>query len=245
MAYNRGMDERTASAGPTRDPARIMLVTAAAGYVHQSIPTVWRALPEIAREAGTETGRLEVATILRDVADLGGLSAATLAEHDVLCFVHTSGTLPFSEAQRQAILDFVAAGHGFVGVHGATTICYEWVEYGAMLGVQFKSHPPAATFIVTVEDHEHPSTRALPSAFEVRDELYTFRTSPRETAHILLSAAPGSLDLGRDLPLAWTKPHGDGRVYYNALGHFDEMWDDLAFRAQIGAGLRWAARLEP
>ena len=57
--------------------------------------------------------------------------------------MHTSGELPLDAAQKQAILDFVAAGNGFVGVHGASTINYEWAAYGEMLGAHFKMHPPA------------------------------------------------------------------------------------------------------
>jgi type 1 glutamine amidotransferase len=217
-----------------------MLVTATAGYRHESIPTVWRALPEIAAEAGG----LAVTTTLREASDLDRLTAASLAEHDLLCLVHTSGSLPFSDGQKQAILDFVAGGHGFVGVHGASTICYDWLEYGAMLGGQFNGHPPAAPFTVVVEDGGHPATRHLPERFEVTDELYTFRSNPRDVAHVLLSAPAGALGLEGDLPLAWTKTHGAGRVYYNGLGHFDATWDEPSFRAQIAGGLRWAAGLE-
>lgn len=234
------MDDRTAAQPPRQSPARILLVTATASYRHESIPTVWRALPEIARGAGD----LAVETILKDVADLPALTAEALAEHEILCLVHTSGTLPLSDEQKAAILAFVAAGGAFVGVHGATTICYGWTAYGEMLGAQFKGHPPAASFTVNVEDSDHPSTRHLPASFEVTDELYTFRTNPRESVHVLLSAPPGSLDLEGDLPLAWTKTYGEGRVYYNALGHFDAIWDDPSFQAQIRAGLRWTARLE-
>ena len=234
------MDDRSAAQRPRRDPARILLVTATAGYRHQSIPTVWRALPEIAQADGD----LSVETILKEAGDLPALTAAALAEHEILCLVHTSGDLPLSEEQKRAILAFVAAGNGFVGVHGASTICYDWTAYGEMLGAQFKNHPPAASFTVSVEDREHPSTRHLPASFEVTDELYTFRTNPRDAAHILLSAPSGSLDLDGDLPLAWTRTHGAGRVYYNALGHFDAIWDEPAFRQQIRAGLRWAARLD-
>jgi len=233
------MDDRTAAQRPGQSPARILLVTATAGYRHQSIPTVWRALPEIAQAAGD----LSVETILKEVDDLPALTAEALEAHEILCLVHTSGTLPLSDEQKAAILAFVAAGGAFVGVHGATTICYDWTAYGEMLGAQFKDHPPAASFTVNVEDSEHPSTRHLPASFEVTDELYTFRTNPRDAAHVLLSAPPGSLDLEGDLPLAWTKTHGEGRVYYNALGHFDAIWDEPSFQQQIRAGLRWAARL--
>ena len=213
------MNDRPAGQPSGREIARILLVTATAGYRHESIPTVWRALPEIARRAGD----LSVETILKDVDDLPALTAETLAEHEILCLVHTSGDLPLSAGQKQAILDYVAGGHGFVGIHGATTICYDWTAYGEMLGAQFKNHPPAASFMVDVEDQEHPSTRHLPTSFEIRDELYTFRTNPRAAVHVLLSAPSGSLGLEGDLPLAWTTTHGAGRVYYNALGHFDEL----------------------
>src|SRR5215213_1489708 len=93
---------------------RVLLVTATAGYRHQSIPTVWRTLPQIAYGAG-----LTVETILEDVASLERLTPELLAEHEILCLVHTSGDLPLSDAQKQAILDYVAAGNGFVGIHGA------------------------------------------------------------------------------------------------------------------------------
>jgi type 1 glutamine amidotransferase len=223
-----------------KTPMRILLVTATAGYRHESIPTAIRVLKEIA--AGS--GDLTVKTVIEDVSTLDRLTPSTLAEHDLLCLVHTSGDLPLSDEQKQALLDFVAQGHGFVGVHGATTICYEWLAYRELTGAQFLRHPPAATFTVVVEDREHPSTRHLPPRFEVRDELYTFRTNPREVASILLSAPAGSLDLEGDLPLAWTKSYGSGRVYYNSLGHFDEIWEDPSFRTQILAGLHWAACLE-
>jgi type 1 glutamine amidotransferase len=217
---------------------RVLLVTATAGYRHQSIPTVWRTLPQIANTAG-----LAVGTILEDVPALERLTPELLAAHQILCLVHTSGDLPLADAQKQAILDYVAAGNGFVGVHGATTICYEWSAYREMIGAHFLRHPPAASFTVAVEDGDHPSTCHLPATFEVTDELYTFRSSPRDLARVLLSAAPGSLDLEGDLSLAWTKSYGTGRVYYNALGHFDAIWDDPSFRAQIAGGLRWVAGL--
>jgi type 1 glutamine amidotransferase len=230
------MNERTNDAAA----ARVLLVTATSGYYHQSIPTVWRTLPQIAYAAGG----LVVDTILADVESLKLLTPELLNAHQILCLVHNGGDLPFSHEQKQAILDFVAAGNGFVGVHGASTICYEWSGYREMLGAHFKSHPPSATFTVTVEDPDHPSTHHLPPTFEVLDELYTFRTNPRDVAHVLLSAASCSLDLEGDLPLAWTKTHGAGRVYFNGLGHFDAIWDEPAFRAQIAGGLRWAARLD-
>ena len=223
-----------------RAPARVLLVTATAGYYHESIPTARRVLRELARRSGN----LAIGTVLEDVAALSRLTATLLAEHDVLCFVHTSGELPLTDEQKAAILDFVAGGKGFVGVHGATATLYEWPAYGELIGAFFLEHPWKQPGTVVVEDSDHPSTRHLPPSFVVTDEFYTFRTSPRDAAHILLRADSDSLGTEDDLPLAWTKPYGSGRVYYNALGHFDAGWEEPGFQAQLLGGLRWAAGRE-
>jgi len=225
---------------PGVTPARILLVTATAGYYHESIPTARRVLREIAERSGD----LEIGTVLEDVPALGRLTAELLAEHEILCFVSTSGELPFSDDQKRAILDFVAGGKGFVGVHGASATLYEWPAYGELLGACFLKHPWKQPGVGIVEDPDHPTTRGLPPTIGVTDEFYTFRTNPRDVAHILLRADPVSLGTEGDLPLAWTKSYGAGRVYYNALGHFDAGWEEPGFQAQLLGGLRWAAGRE-
>jgi hypothetical protein len=45
---------------------------------------------------------------------------------------------------------------------------------------------------------------------------------------------------GNDLPLAWTRQHGAGRMFYSALGHRPETWDNPQFRAHALAAIRWA-----
>jgi type 1 glutamine amidotransferase len=218
-------------------PIRIALVTASAGYVHASIPTAQRVFRELAERESD----LTLPTILGDVADLDRLTAAMLAQHDLLCFVHNGGDLPLDRGQKQALLDFVGSGKGFVGIHSASTAMYDWDEYRELIGAHFLRHPPGQTFTVEVENREHPSTRHLPPTFEVTDEPYTFRTAPREVAQILLRAEAGTAGLEGDLPLAWIKSYREGRVYYNALGHYDAYWDDPAFQAQLVGGMRWAA----
>ena len=41
-------------------------------------------------------------------------------------------------------------------------------------------------------------------------------------------------------PLAWTRQHGAGRVFYSAFGHRPETWDNPQFRAHAAAAIRWA-----
>jgi type 1 glutamine amidotransferase len=43
-----------------------------------------------------------------------------------------------------------------------------------------------------------------------------------------------------DLPLAWHKPYGSGRVFYTALGHGANVWNDPRFRTHLLEGIRRA-----
>jgi uncharacterized protein (TIGR03437 family) len=53
--------------------------------------------------------------------------------------------------------------------------------------------------------------------------------------------APGVNRTDGDFALAWVKSYGRGRVFYTALGHFDDTWRDPRFRAMIRNGLLWLA----
>jgi type 1 glutamine amidotransferase len=77
------------------------------------------------------------------------------------------------------------------------------------------------------------------ASFEIRDEIYTFRANPRPNVRVLLSLDPRSVGTEGDYPLAWCSTYGAGRVFYNALGHFDETWTDPRFQQHLFAALRW------
>jgi hypothetical protein len=173
--------------------------------------------------------------------DVSGVTAATLANHEVLFFAMTSGELPFTADQKAAILAFVSRGGGFLGTHSATDTLYNWPEYGALVGAYFKEHPWTQLAGVVVEDAAHPSTSMLGSQFSLEEEFYTFRENPRPRVHVLLRLDASSVGATGDYPLAWTSTHGSGRVYYNALGHFPTTWNDRRFQQQIAGALRWAA----
>ena len=59
---------------------------------------------------------------------------------------------------------------------------------------------------------------------------------------MLLRLDPASVGSAGDYPLAWVHPYGNGRVYYNALGHFSSTWDDARFQQQLIGAIRWAAQ---
>ena len=210
------------------------MLTATAGFRHDSIPAALAAVAAIAARAGDI-----VVTATENLADV---SATRLAATDVLMFALTSGELAFDDTQKRAILEFVNNGGGFMGFHSATDTLYEWPEYGRLVGAYFKEHPWVQQATVAVEDRSHPTTSGLGASFSMREEFYTFRRIRDASVHVLLTLDAPSVGAQGDFPLAWEQSIGRGRSYYNALGHFPETWNDARFQTQIAAAIRWTAR---
>jgi len=223
----------TTTAAPAVAPVRVLMLTATAGFRHDSIPAARAAVAAIAARSSDI-----VVTATENLADI---SASRLGSTEVLMFALTTGELAFDETQKRAIVDFVNGGGGFIGFHSATDTLYDWPDYGRIVGAYFKEHPWVQPATVAVEDRAHPTTSGLGAAFSLTEEFYTFRSNPRGSVHVLLTLDPASVGAQGDFPLAWTQTIGRGRSYYNALGHFPDTWNDARFQMQIAAAIRWTA----
>jgi len=40
--------------------------------------------------------------------------------------------------------------------------------------------------------------------------------------------------------MAWRRDYGGGRVFYTALGHRQEVWQDARFQQHLAGALTWA-----
>lgn len=219
---------------PASAPVRVLMLTATAGFRHDSIPVARQVMSALAASSGSFT--------VTATEDLSVLSASGLGGYDVLCFALTSGELALDDARKAAITSFVRGGKGFLGVHSATDTLYSWPEYGRLTGAYFREHPWTQIGTVIVENGAHPATDGLGERFAIREEFYTFRENPRPQVQVLLRLDPDSVGGSGDLPLAWAHDVGEGRAYYNALGHFDETWRDPRFQQQLAGAIRWLAK---
>ncbi len=219
-------------------PKKLLYVTFSGGFVHSSVSVSEQVLKEI----GERSGAFEV-TVMRDVSQI---TAAGLSSYDGL-FFYTTGELPLDALQKQALLDFVRNGKGFGGVHSATDTNYTWPEYGDLIGAYFDGHPWVQLVTIQVEDPEHPAVRHLAPSFTITEEIYQFRNFSRDRVRVLMTLdvrsvdknAPGINRTDNDFALAWVRAFGSGRVFYTALGHFDETWRDPRFQQHLLEGIRW------
>ena len=125
---------------------------------------------------------------------------------------------------RDALIAWVAGGGAFVGIHSTAN---------------------------TFQGATHPATRHLAATFPFADDIYQFKNFDRPQVQLLLSLDPAGLDLAnpkvnpadRVFPVSWAKPHGEGRVFYTALGDWEETWSDPRYRTHLTQGILWAMKL--
>ena len=198
---------------------RVLVVSEARGFVHDSIP----AAVSFFRQLGRRSPRYEVVHLKGGAA---ALTRARLRAAEGVVFANTSGELPL--ADRAALVRFVRSGGALVGTHSASDTFHSWPGFGRMLGATFRRHGTPATGRLIVRDRRHPATRRLPASFRLREEFYEFNSAPLRGTRVLLALDPQSIgdELRSSIPLAWSRRYGRGRVFYNALGHFSETWSD-------------------
>ena len=221
---------------------RLLYLTLSAGFKHDSVPIS----RDIVSEIGQKSGAFDV-TLAEDVSPF---TSANLKNYDAVMF-YTTGELPMNDQQKQAFVDFVRSGHGFVGVHSATDTFYMWPEYLEMIGGYFNDHPWHQNVTVDVVDSSNPIVSPLAPSFQINDEIYQISDFQYRDSHVLLRLDPASVDLKKEnvhrrfygWPLAWTRSFGEGRVFYTTLGHEQAVWKDPRYQAILLNAIKWAMGL--
>jgi hypothetical protein len=218
-------------------PVRILYFTHAAGFRHQVIP----ASRQILKEIGETAPPFEVTAS----DDVSVFTTENLHRFGAVMFF-TTGELPMTEVEKQALIDFVRSGGGFLGVHSATDTFYQWPEYGKLIGGYFDQHPWHQQVRI-IADRFDPLVSSIGPVLVLSDEIYQIRDFAGGS-HVVLRLDPSSVDLKRDnvhrhpwgWPLAWTRSYGRGRVFYTALGHEEAVWRDPAFQRMLHNAVQWA-----
>ncbi len=236
----------TALAPAWAAPKKLLVVTATQGFRHSSIGTAERVLESMGEQTGLWT-----VDFVRGGADGKGtddvrakMSAEALNNYDAVVFANTTGDLPMP--QPQALIDFVKAGRGFVGMHAASDTFHGFRPYIDMLGGEFLTHGAQATVDCINQHADHPATAHLGSKFTVYDEIYLMKSFTRDQVHGLLTLDkhPNNAQAG-DFPISWSKDIGKGRMFYTSLGHREDVWTSEAYQKHILGGIKWALGLVP
>jgi hypothetical protein len=122
-------------------------------------------------------------------------------------------------------------------------------QYQFMTGGQWVAHPgnDGVEYTVHIDDQTHFITRGSDD-FKVKSEQYYLHVDPAVkvlgSTRFPVSDGPHVRNGAVRMPQIWTKWWGDGRVYYNALGHQASIVaQPEVFRLMI-RGCLWAAKAE-
>ncbi len=81
--------------------------------------------------------------------------------------------------------------------------------------------------------------------FTVKSEQYYLHVDPAvevlATTRFPISDGPHAANGAVDMPVAWTKRWGIGRVYYNSLGHVANIVDMPEVKEMMRRGFLWTA----
>ncbi len=228
---------------------KVLYITTTKGFHHSACEYSIPVIKKIAEESKKDPllGAFDV--VCTDKTDL--ITAESLKGFDAICFSNTTGDLaqfPLNEADRNALIEAVKGGKGFIGIHAATDTYKDWKPYADMIGGSFESHPWSEEVIVDIEDPAHPCAAPVPSPWKLKDEIYAFKNYSRDTLHVIMSLSKASLKgkstpsrvQDQDYAIAWCKSYGKGRVFYTALGHEHPLWDSAAYQQHLMGGIRWA-----
>ena len=272
------------------EPKKLLVVTTTTGFRHASIPTLEKMLSQLAKDSGEFTVDFvqqppgHPATgcptkLKKDATDaektaftnseaawtaslavvLQKLSPDNLKNYDGVVFASTTGDLPIPD--KQGFLDWIQAGHAFIGIHAASDTFHGWPGYIDMLGGEFTHHGKQLSVDYLNQDATQPATAALPKTWTVaQEEVYQFKSYDPTKVHelLVLDKKPEAPFTPGHYAVAWCKDYGAGKVFYTAVGHREDIIDadphlpgrinsieiSKAYQQHVLGGIEWALGLK-
>jgi type 1 glutamine amidotransferase len=231
----------SSSAAADEKPVRVLFVLGSPPYhdIRNLPPILEKVLDRI---GGFRVTRLEPPADKKpdDDAHMARLANVKRADYDVLLFF-TSG-YKLNEAQERGLESFLEQGGGIVAIHGASLTFGNSQVWLRLLGAKFAGHIPGTHKLnIVITDAKHPITAGV-GDFSIVDEEYKHRFADVER-HVLarFRERPPQSDQKANMDILWTRDIGKGRVFYIALGHGPEAWQNTAWQKLVAQGILWAA----
>jgi len=258
-AFNRA----ALAAAPTR---KILFFSKSSGFEH-SVISYKNGKPSYAERILSELGERNnwQLTFSKD----GSLFNPKYLEQFDALFFYTTGDLctegtdknpPMTPEGKQAFIDYVASGKGFIGTHSAADTFHthnnqpgtperyrnfgeEADPYAKMLGGQFIVHGKQQMATMKVVDPTFPGFSKCGPSFDMKEEWYSLKDFQPDL-HVLLLQETHNMEGGPyerpAYPGTWARKHGQGRVFYTSMGHREEVWSDTIFQDLLSGGVSWA-----
>lgn len=245
----------TMTAAVEEEGMRVLYFTKSSGYEHSVIKREGENLSHSERVLKDYLERFGIEVVCEKSGAI--VSKDELKGFDTVIF-YTSGNLlesgtdghpPITPEGFEALLEWIRAGGGFLGIHAATDSQRgeEPTEYTRMIGGAFETHGKQEYANVRVIDSAFPGMTRLPVEFRMIDEWYLHnQVNAAGTMRVLAVLETGEMEQEmynrfESIPVMWASEYGKGRVFYTALGHREDVWEAPMFLGMIQDALGWTA----
>lgn len=150
--------------------------------------------------------------------------------------------------QLNPVVNAVKGGVGIAGCHGGMCDAFrEASEWQFMTGGQWVAHPgnDGTKHTVHITSTHSPITEGIKD-FEVSSEQYYMHVDPAvkvlATTRFPVADGPHVPNGPVEMPVVWTKLYGQGRVFYNSLGHQANILEMPPVKELMRRGFLWAAK---
>lgn len=252
LSYGRAAQDET------EKKRTVLFFTKSSGFEHDTVKRNGEDLSlseKILTYIGKQHGFQVIAT--KD----GRIFDGDLTQYDAFFFFTTGDltqtgtdqTPPMSVAGKEKLLTAIRGGKGFLGVHSASDTfhsqgdSFETQEkpdpYIAMLGGEFISHGRQQEARVRVVDAKFPGLQGSKAGFKIKEEWYSLKNFAQDIHVLTTLETKGMQDpqyARPPFPLAWVRREAKGRVYYNAMGHREDVWTSKRFQEMLAGAVAWA-----
>ena len=190
-----------------------------------------------------------------------------LAQFDAV-FFYTTGNLleagtdnnpPMSPEGKEALFEFVRAGKGFIGTHSASDTFHTDNEskkgperylnhgdkadsYVRFLGAEFIKHGAQQIAKNSVVNPKFPGFEKVGTDYSFHEEWYSLKDFTADIHVLSVMDAPamkGDEYKRPPFPSTWARREGNGRVWYTAMGHREDIWTNPVFQDILIGGIQW------
>ncbi len=247
----------------------VLVFTKSSGWEHDVVKRVDGkpslvddTVSELGKKHGFKAGVTKDGRIF-DSKEFHSYAAVVFFTTGDLTTLGTDGKPPMTPKGKQALLDAVRDGMGFVGVHAASDTFHtlpdledrsnRYIAHGEkedpylrMLGGEFIIHgrePRLQDANLIVNDAKFPGLEGVASPVSFNEEWYSLKDFMPDL-HVILTldthGMKGECYQRAPYPVTWARQNGKGRVFYTAMGDRPENWKNEFFLNLLAGGIRWA-----